>query len=93
MRQVLRFLGTRYGVALVLGLLVLGTVGLVRAAGGGSSSPPPTDPVVAPPPGSVAATAGDDSVATSEAPATPSDAIIILMDSRCGWRVRGSSPA
>jgi hypothetical protein len=75
-RTVLRLLGTRYGIALVLVVLVLVAVGLARAAGGPSkpsalTGPPPS----AAPSTSASDTAlGDDSVATSESPQTPSSA-------------------
>ncbi len=73
-RQILRLLGTRYGVALVLIVVVVAAVGVARSVGGGSR---PGSTTVAPRT-SAASTApsadsslGDDSVATSEGPATP----------------------
>ncbi len=60
MRPVLRLLGTRYGMALLLALLVLGVVGITRAVAGStagndslvtpdSPAPPVTSPGAAPP--------------------------------------------
>jgi len=71
-RQILRLLGTRYGLALILMVLVVGVVTVLRAVNGGPDNPPATDPVVAPPPASVDASHGDDSVATPESPPAPS---------------------
>jgi hypothetical protein len=70
MRPVLRLLGTRYGIAVVLALLVLGVVGVVRGAAGtnrqtlGSAVEPSLNSSIDP-------TAGDDSVLTPESPAPP----------------------
>lgn len=72
MRPVLRLLGTRYGIALLLMLLVLGVVGLTRAVSGPGFSTPPADsadgPAASPlPPGT-----GDDGLHGSASPAPPS---------------------
>src|SRR5205809_770230 len=73
MRTVLRLLGTRYGMALIAALLVLGVVGVVRSFAGSyrdTGEAPPINPsrteAVAD------ATAGDDSVVTPEPVPTPS---------------------
>lgn len=68
MRPVLRLLGTRYGLALLLLLVVLGVVGVARVAGGGRPDnatglmQAPTDTSV-----EVAPTAGDDGAVASSA--------------------------
>jgi hypothetical protein len=81
-RQVLRVLGSRYGMALVLLVLVLAAVGVARAV----SDHSPASPVVAPPPTTGASGVGasgpdasagssealsDDSVNGSESPQAP----------------------
>jgi hypothetical protein len=73
MRQVLRLLGSRYGLALVLVVVVLGIVGITRAIGGPYRSTS-AYPDAAPSQRDVAAspTAGDDSLVSPEAPAPPS---------------------
>jgi hypothetical protein len=70
-RQVLRFLGSRYGIALVLVVIVIGVVSVARAVSG-----PSRVETVGPPPAVATTVAssgelGDDSVATSESPAVP----------------------
>ncbi|GAA1804087.1 hypothetical protein HC028_04345 [Planosporangium flavigriseum] len=72
MRPVLRLLGTRYGVALVLALLVLGIVGITRAVAGSYQATtfgPAVEPSFS---SSIDPTAGDDSVLTPDSPAPPS---------------------
>src|SRR6266536_4417495 len=74
MRPVLRLLGTRYGIALVLTLLVLGAVGVARAVTGPyRGAAPLAAPAAEPSPttSSVAATARNDSVPTPESPPPP----------------------
>jgi hypothetical protein len=70
-RQILRLLGTRYGLALIGVVLVVVVVSIARAVGG----PRPVESVGPPPPVHVTPTAteelGDDSVATSESPPSP----------------------
>jgi len=75
-RQLIRLLGSRYGVAAVLLVLVLVALGVARTIGrnGSSSTPPLIAPATAS--GVPAATTspgqlGDDSVATSESPEAP----------------------
>ena len=66
-RGILRFLGTRYGLALIGVVLVVAVVGVARAIGG----PRPVDSIGAPPPLSSPSSSselGDDSVANSESP-------------------------
>jgi hypothetical protein len=66
-RGILRFLGTRYGLALIGVVVVVAVVSVARAIGGSE----PVDSVGVPPPlGSPTATSelGDDSIATSESP-------------------------
>ncbi len=67
-RQILRLLGSRYGLALIGIVLVAVVVGIARAVGG----PSPVESVGPPPPITVptgsSAELGDDSVATSESP-------------------------
>jgi hypothetical protein len=73
MRPVLRLLGTRYGMALVILLVVLGIVGITRAVAGSYRS-------TAAYPGSASShaavtanpSAGDDSVASPQTPPAPS---------------------
>jgi len=83
-RGILRFLGTRYGLALIGVVLVVVVVSVARAMGGSR----PVDSVGAPPPLSsptASSELGDDSVATSEAPpvatsipgAPPPDAVAV----------------
>ena len=73
MRPVLRLLGTRYGIALVLTLLVLGAVGIARSFTGTSQSAPLVGPAAEPShsSNSVGPTAGNDSVPTPESPPPP----------------------
>lgn len=71
MRPVLRLLGTRYGIALVLALLVLGVVGITRAVAGpyrATTLGPAVEPSTS---SSVDPTAGNDSVLTPDSPASP----------------------
>jgi hypothetical protein len=66
-RGILRFLGTRYGLALIGIVLVVGVVGVARAIGGSR----PVDSIGAPPPltsPTASSELGDDSVANSEDP-------------------------
>jgi hypothetical protein len=71
MRPVLRLLGTRYGMALVLAVVVLGIVGVTRGLAGsyhqtlGATVEPSRSNV------NVDPTAGNDSVLTPESPAPP----------------------
>jgi hypothetical protein len=72
MRQVLRLLGSRYGIALILVVVVLGIVGITRAIAGpyrSTSAYPGVDPT---PTTSIDPTAGDDSLVSPEAPPPPS---------------------
>src|SRR2546421_7912384 len=73
MRPVLRLLGTRYGIALVLTLLVLGAVGIARSFTGTYQNAPLAGPAAEPShsSNSVAPTAGNDSVPTPESPPPP----------------------
>jgi hypothetical protein len=49
MRSVLRVLGSRYGIATILAVVVLAVVGLAKAfVGDGTASAPPVGPVVSP---------------------------------------------
>ncbi|MCW2639850.1 MAG: hypothetical protein JWP76_2156 [Dactylosporangium sp.] len=70
MRPILRLLGTRYGIALVLTLLVLGVVGIMRGVAG--SYRQTLGPAVEPSRSSIDPTAGDDSLLTPDSPAPPS---------------------
>jgi hypothetical protein len=72
MRPVLRLLGTRYGMAVLLAVLVLAVVGVVRGVAG-SYHPTTYGPAVEPltSSSSIDPTAGDDSVLTPESPARP----------------------
>src|SRR5262245_66561053 len=66
-RGILRFLGTRYGMALIGVVLVVAVVGVARAISGSR----PVESVGAPPPlssPSASSELGDDSVANSESP-------------------------
>jgi hypothetical protein len=71
MRPILRLLGTRYGIALMLALLVLGVVGIVRGVAGsyrqtlGAAVESPRSS------SSIDPTAGNDSLLTPESPAPP----------------------
>jgi hypothetical protein len=71
-RQVLRFLGTRYGFALVLVVLVIGVVAVARVASG----PPDVESVGPPAPVVVSsgpdAELGDDSIGSPESSPVPS---------------------
>jgi hypothetical protein len=71
MRPVLRLLGTRYGIAVVLALLVLGVVGTMRGVAGSyrQTLGPAVEPSRS---SSIDPTAGDDSVLTPDSPAPPS---------------------
>src|SRR5262245_18151520 len=64
MRTVLRLIGTRYGIALVLALVVLGIVGIGKTLIGNNHAEVPIGPVVSPPttPGPTGPTLGDDSL-------------------------------
>jgi hypothetical protein len=70
MRPILRLLGTRYGMALVLAVLVLGVVGVMRGVAGsyrqtlGAAVEPARSSSIDP-------TAGNDSLLTPESPAPP----------------------
>jgi hypothetical protein len=70
MRPVLRLLGTRYGMALVLAVLVLGVVGVMRGVAGtnretlGAAVEPSHSSSIDP-------TAGDDSVLIPDSPSPP----------------------
>jgi hypothetical protein len=70
MRAVLRLLGTRYGMALMLALLVLGVVGITRAVAGPYQATT-VNPAVEPSFSSINPTPGDDSVLTPDSPAPP----------------------
>jgi hypothetical protein len=83
-RGILRFLGTRYGLALIGVVLVVAVVGVARAIGGSR----PVDSVGAPPllsSPTASSELGDDSVANSEPPpvatslpgAPPPDAVAL----------------
>jgi hypothetical protein len=63
MRTVLRLLGSRYGIALVLIVVVLAIVGVAKAFVSNGAGKPPIGPVVAAPstPGPADASLGDDS--------------------------------
>jgi hypothetical protein len=70
MRQVLRLLGTRYGLALVVAVLVLAVVGFVRGVAGSNGQT--LGAVVEPShSSSVDPTTGDDSVVNPDTPAPP----------------------
>jgi hypothetical protein len=74
MRPVLRLLGTRYGIALVLTLLVLGAVGIARSVTGTYQNAPLAGPATEPSlssSNSAGPTAGNDSVPTPESPSPP----------------------
>jgi hypothetical protein len=71
MRPVLRLLGTRYGIALLLTLTVLAVVGVTRQLAGSYRAGPLAGPVVEPSHGSIDPTAGDDSVVAPESPPPP----------------------
>jgi hypothetical protein len=64
MRTVLRLIGTRYGIALILALLVLGIVGIGKAVTGDNQAEVPIGPAISPPttPGPTGPTLGDDSL-------------------------------
>src|SRR4051812_42483726 len=72
MRPVLRLLGTRYGMALLLALLVLGVLGITRALAGPDRSSA-VQPVVEPSRtfASTDPTAGNDSLLAPESPSPP----------------------
>jgi hypothetical protein len=73
MRPVLRLLGTRYGMALILAVLVLAVVGITRAVAGSyrdSTAAPAIEPSQASS-AVVDPTAGDDSLVTPDSPAPP----------------------
>jgi hypothetical protein len=73
MRQVLRLLGSRYGIALILVVVVLGIVGITRAIAGpyrSTSAYPGVEPTRANT--SVDPSAGDDSLVSPETPPPPS---------------------
>jgi hypothetical protein len=71
MRPVLRLLGTRYGIALVLIVLVLAVVGIVRSVAG-AYHVTTYGPAVGPSDSSsVGPTAGDDSVLNPASPSPP----------------------
>src|SRR5688572_24451588 len=98
-RGILRFLGTRYGLALVGVVVVVAVVSVARAIGGSA----PVDSVGAPPPlSSPTATSelGDDSVATSESPpvatsipGAPSPDVVALDFTRAWLRSKGVTSA
>jgi hypothetical protein len=69
MRTVLRLLGTRYGIGLILAVVILGIVGVAKAFVGGRPSDIPIGPVVAPVSTAAApdSSLGDDSVDDSAA--------------------------
>jgi hypothetical protein len=72
MRQVVRVLSTRYGVALIITVLVLAVVGVTRAVSGeyrAAPLAPATEPSI---PVSTAPSVRDDSVAREASPAPPS---------------------
>jgi hypothetical protein len=72
MRSILRMLGTRYGIALLLTVLVLGAVGLLKAVNGSYRDAPLAGPAVEPSySGSVDASADNDSVQTDTSPPPP----------------------
>ena len=72
MRPVLRLLGTRYGIALLLVLLVLGAVGIFRSVAGRYQGGPLAAPaVVDTSPSAAGSTLGDDSVPSPQSPAPP----------------------
>src|SRR2546423_14871436 len=71
MRPVLRLLGTRYGIALVLILLVLGVVGILKGVNGSSHDPLAVSPAVTPSTVASSVDAGDDSVSGDESPLPP----------------------
>jgi len=64
MRTVLRLIGTRYGIALILAFLVLGIVGIGKAITANNRADVPVGPVVSPEttPGPTGPTLGDDSL-------------------------------
>src|SRR6185437_9492745 len=72
MRTVLRLLGTRYGIGLILAVVVLGVIGVAKAFVGDEGPEVPIGPVVSPVSTAAApdASLGDDSVddTTSTAP-------------------------
>lgn len=70
MRSVLRLLGTRYGMALILTVLVLGVVGVLRGVSGSYGQT--LGPAVEASRSSVNPTAGNDSVLAPESPPPPS---------------------
>jgi hypothetical protein len=75
MRSVLRLLGTRYGIALVLAVLVLAVVGAGKVFTSNGRASVPIGPVVAPPstPAPLGPSLGDDSaVDPSASDASPS---------------------
>ncbi|MGC9670325.1 hypothetical protein ACNTMW_27750 [Planosporangium sp. 12N6] len=69
MRPILRLLGTRYGIALILALLVLAVVGIMRGVAGSYRQTWGT--AVESPRSSIDPTAGNDSLLTPESPAPP----------------------
>jgi hypothetical protein len=69
MRPVLRLLGTRYGMALVLAVLVLAVVGVMRGVAG--SNRQTLGAAVEPSRSSIDPTAGNDSLLIPESPAPP----------------------
>src|SRR6266536_1536229 len=74
MRPVLRLLGTRYGMALLLALLVLGVVGITRAVAGSyraTTTAPPIEPSQTSSAAAVDPPAGNDSLVTPDSPAPP----------------------
>lgn len=72
MRTALRLLTTRYGIALVLLVLVVGIAGGARLVTGGSTAGGlVAGPAAGPSHSSIDPTAGDDSVPTPESPAPP----------------------
>jgi hypothetical protein len=72
-RSLLRLLGTRYGIALVLLVFVIGAVSLARAVSGPSDATSVTvPPVVSTTGGPSTKELGDDGVATEETTSAPS---------------------
>lgn len=71
MQRFLRLLGTRYGIALVLALVVLGIVGVIRGFAGSRPPPPAGLGAGATSTASFDPYAGDDSVVSPVAPPPP----------------------
>jgi hypothetical protein len=69
-RQLLRLLGTRYGIALLLTIVVIAVVAVMRSVSGPVDESVPGPPIAVSP-STTGPSLGDDSVATEESPPVP----------------------